>query len=344
MKRITKKIALLLSAVCIFIMVQVPGMEVQANDSNNILTPTVEWKVVEGETISYELTVKSTFKGKFSIYGYDKNVVKCEQCDYQNESGAYTTYKIAITGLKAGTTTVQIQKGTSSNDNNGPVIGIPVTVTAKTSEGKDDSSGNTDTSGQQSSQGQGSSDQQSSKDQDPSDKQSSTDKDGSSSTPSEDTNVPTPITPEETNASTSTTSAHTHNYTWVTVQEATKLQDGLEEYKCDCGMVEERSVIPSSQVYVKELYGKLKDAAENGTVTFDSGKLYTISDYIIKKLQDRNDVTTVIDFEYNQAKYRMTIPAGVDYTKLLEDQDYFYGYFFFANEVGATIENGCEDL
>lgn len=64
----------------------------------------------------------------------------------------------------------------------------------------------------------------------------------------------------------------------------------------------------------------------------------TISDYLIKKLQERNDVTTVINFEYQQVKYRMTIPAGKDYTKLLEDQDYFYGYLFFANEIGATVE------
>ncbi len=131
---------------------------------------------------------------------------------------------------------------------------------------------------------------------------------------------------------------HTHNFVWTTVQEVTTEQDGLEELRCECGAVEGRSVIPASQVFVKGLYGQIKNAAENGTVSFDSGKLYTISDYLIKMLQERNDVTTVINFEYQQVKYRMTIPAGKDYTRLLEDQDNFYGYLFFANEIGATVE------
>lgn len=131
---------------------------------------------------------------------------------------------------------------------------------------------------------------------------------------------------------------HSHSYSWVTVQEATTEQDGMEEYRCSCGAVAERSVIPASQVFVKGLYGEIKNAPLNGTVTFDSGRLYTMSDYIIKKLAERSDVTTVVTFEYNKTAYRMTIPAGADYSALLADEDYFYGYFYFAQLVGATIE------
>ena len=131
---------------------------------------------------------------------------------------------------------------------------------------------------------------------------------------------------------------HEHSYSWVTVQEATTEQDGIEEYRCSCGAVAERSVIPASQVFVKGLYGEIKNAPLNGTVTFDSGRLYTMSDYIIKKLAERSDVTTVVTFEYNKTAYRMTIPAGADYSALLADEDYFYGYFYFAQLVGAMIE------
>lgn len=133
-------------------------------------------------------------------------------------------------------------------------------------------------------------------------------------------------------------SQHTHNFSWVTVQKASKTQDGLEELKCDCGMVKESSVIPASQVYVNELYQNLGKAPKDGEVSFDSGRIYTISDYLIKKLQERADVTTTITFEYQYKKYRMIIPAGVDYTEFLEDDVYFYGYFYFAKEVGAKIE------
>lgn len=132
---------------------------------------------------------------------------------------------------------------------------------------------------------------------------------------------------------------HEHNFRWVTVQTASAAQDGLEELRCDCGMVMESSVVPASRTYVNELCRNLAAAMENGSVTFDSGKIYTISDYIIKRLRDRADVTTMITFEYNHSQYRMIIPAGVDYTELLEDQDYFYGYFYFAKKVGAKVEN-----
>ena len=132
---------------------------------------------------------------------------------------------------------------------------------------------------------------------------------------------------------------HEHSFNWVTVQTASAMQDGLEELRCSCGIVKERSVVPASQAYVNELYQNLSQAFTEGEVSFDSGRIYTISDYLIRKLQERADVTTTITFEYNQDKYRMMIPAGVDYSELMEDEDYFYGYFYFAKKVGARVES-----
>lgn len=131
---------------------------------------------------------------------------------------------------------------------------------------------------------------------------------------------------------------HEHSYSWVTVQEATTEQDGIEEYRCSCGDVKERSVIPASQALVSGLFDIVKNASLNGVAQYDSGRLYTMSDYIIKKLAERSDVTTVITFEYNKTAYKMTIPAGVDYSAILADDDYFYGYFYFAKITGSTIE------
>ena len=143
---------------------------------------------------------------------------------------------------------------------------------------------------------------------------------------------------DETTAS-SQAPLHEHSFNWVTVQTASAMQDGLEELRCSCGIVKERSVVPASQAYVNELYQNLSQALAEGEVSFDSGRIYTISDYLIRKLQERADVTTTITFEYNQDKYRMMIPAGVDYSELLEDEDYFYGYFYFAKKVGARVES-----
>lgn len=132
--------------------------------------------------------------------------------------------------------------------------------------------------------------------------------------------------------------SHTHSYSWVPVQEATVRQAGIAEYRCSCGDVQGRSVIPASTAAVKGLINEIENAPQNETATFDTGWLYTISDHIIKKLAERTDITTVITFEYQNQAYKMTIPAGADFTFLLADEEYFYGYFFFANAVGATIE------
>lgn len=63
-----------------------------------------------------------------------------------------------------------------------------------------------------------------------------------------------------------------------------------------------------------------------------------MSDKIIKKLVERSDVVTEIAFEYQGTAYKMTVPAGIDYTAILADDERFYGYFYFAQLIGATIE------
>lgn len=91
-------------------------------------------------------------------------------------------------------------------------------------------------------------------------------------------------------------------------------------------------------MYVSGLADEIGSAPQNGTASFDSGRWYTFSDRVIGKLAERPDVTVVITFEYQHRSYRMTIPAGTDYTALLADEETFYGYFCFADAVGAVIE------
>ena len=115
--------------------------------------------------------------------------------------------------------------------------------------------------------------------------------------------------------------------------------DGLEEYQCmSCGMVKESQPIPASMATVKNLYGFIKDAPENGNVTIDFGKLHTISDYLLNKMSERSDVTVTISFEYQSAQYEITFPSGTDYSAVLEDEDTMYGYFGVAARLGLTVE------
>ena len=133
--------------------------------------------------------------------------------------------------------------------------------------------------------------------------------------------------------------SHECSFQWVTTVEPQPGIDGLEEYQCmSCGMVKESQPIPASMATVKNLYGFIKDAPENGNVTIDFGKLHTISDYLLNKMSERSDVTVTISFEYQSAQYEITFPSGTDYSAVLEDEDTMYGYFGVAARLGLTVE------
>ena len=154
---------------------------------------------------------------------------------------------------------------------------------------------------------------------------------------------PTVTPPSQPTAAHSTESSaapsHEHSFQWVTTVEPQPGIDGLEEYKCmSCGMVKESQPIPASMAAVKNLYGFIKDAPENGNVTIDFGKLHTISDYLLNKMSERSDVTVTISFEYQSAQYEITFPSGTDYSTVLEDEDTMYGYFGVAARLGLTVE------
>ena len=154
---------------------------------------------------------------------------------------------------------------------------------------------------------------------------------------------PTVTPPSQPTAAHSTESSaapsHECSFQWVTTVEPQPGIDGLEEYQCmSCGMVKESQPIPASMATVKNLYGFIKDAPENGNVTIDFGKLHTISDYLLNKMSERSDVTVTISFEYQSAQYEITFPSGTDYSAVLEDEDMMYGYFGVAARLGLTVE------
>ena len=131
---------------------------------------------------------------------------------------------------------------------------------------------------------------------------------------------------------------HVCSFEWVITLDPTTGADGLEEYKCTgCGVVQESHPIPASVAVVKDFYGKVKEAPEKGSITYDSGKLYTISDYILKKMAERNDVAVTVKFEYQNKKYQIIFPAGLDYSAVLNDEESMYGYFGAAARLGLKV-------
>ena len=132
---------------------------------------------------------------------------------------------------------------------------------------------------------------------------------------------------------------HLCNMEWVTTKEPSVGEDGEECYRCSfCGRTEQKMPIPGVVAYVKDLYGYIKDAAENGLVTYDAKTNTAISDYILQKMAERRDVTTVISFEYKGEKYQITFSPEADYDALLNDEEQFYGYLGLSGYKGITVE------
>ncbi len=131
---------------------------------------------------------------------------------------------------------------------------------------------------------------------------------------------------------------HVCSFEWVITLDPTTGADGLEEYKCTgCGVVQESHPIPASVAVIKDFYGKVKEAPEKGSITYDAGKLHTISDYILKKMAERNDVAVTVKFEYQNKKYQLIFPAGLDYSAVLNDEESMYGYFGAAAKLGLKV-------
>lgn len=132
--------------------------------------------------------------------------------------------------------------------------------------------------------------------------------------------------------------SHTCNFEWVITVDPATGGDGLEEYMCTgCGAVSQSHPIAASVAVIKDFYGNVKEAPENGSITYDSGKLYTISDYILKKMAERNDVSVTVKFEYQNKKYQLTFPAGLNYSAVLTDEETMYGYFGVAAKLGLKV-------
>ena len=132
---------------------------------------------------------------------------------------------------------------------------------------------------------------------------------------------------------------HLCNMEWVTTKEPSVGEDGEECYRCSsCGRTEQKMPIPGAVAHVKDFCGFIKDAAQNGLVTYDAKTNTAISDYIIQKMAERRDVTTVISFEYKGEKYQITFSPEADYDALLNDEEQFYGYLGLSGYEGITVE------
>ena len=87
---------------------------------------------------------------------------------------------------------------------------------------------------------------------------------------------------------------HLCNMEWVTTKEPSVGEDGEECYRCSsCGRTEQKMPIPGAVAYVKDLYGFIKDAAQNGLVTYDAKTNTEIARY---DLDEDFSIETAVEF------------------------------------------------
>lgn len=139
-------------------------------------------------------------------------------------------------------------------------------------------------------------------------------------TPSSDSKEPTKIE-----------SAHVHSLSWVETVEPSETTDGLMEYKCSCGYVEEKSVISGSMSFVKNIVRQIETASGNGTVEIKTECYTCYTAYIMNALKKRPDVSLKTSYKDKDGSIKtFTIPAG----KAPDDGELFYGFTYLGNLYG----------
>lgn len=135
------------------------------------------------------------------------------------------------------------------------------------------------------------------------------------------------------------TPPHVHSCTWQVLQAATPKYAGVEGYVCsDCGaIVAKREIKPDAAIMNTMTTAFAAPAAGKG-IEIDTLWWHTMTDGLIQELAKNSTSEIKITFDYQGKRYLMTIPAGTDYTALLEDKVFFYGYFYFASLIKASVE------
>lgn len=117
---------------------------------------------------------------------------------------------------------------------------------------------------------------------------------------------------------------HTHDFQYVTVQEASETQDAVVELQCACGEVAERFTAPGSAAgaFIKQVVKEITDAPKDAVVTVDTKICTCYNQAVVDALLQRPDVTLVTNYRYKNVDYSVTIPAGYDVSTLLDENGY----------------------
>lgn len=143
---------------------------------------------------------------------------------------------------------------------------------------------------------------------------------------------------ESSSSKTSTEPKHEHNYKWEVAREASESFPGERVYKCDCGSIAEREVIPVETKVMERINNTLdnqvKSIPTGGKVTLELGNWNSLKNSFMNKIQD-SGASVTLKYNYKNKKYTIVIPANGFKDMGVE----WYGPAFLYSIYGGTIED-----
>lgn len=101
------------------------------------------------------------------------------------------------------------------------------------------------------------------------------------------------------------------DYSWQISTEATETSDGEMVYRCNhCGEIKYKVPITAYYTINVNTQKKISDAPKNATVQMNTPIFVSMHRMIADALVNRPDVTLIINYTYQNKKYRLVIPAG----------------------------------
>lgn len=139
------------------------------------------------------------------------------------------------------------------------------------------------------------------------------------------------VVPTEPAETTVTRATHAHSFNWVETVSPTETSDGLMEYRCSCGVVEDKMVLSGSMSFVKNIVYKIQNAPADSTVEINTNNYTCYTDFIMSALRKRTDVSLKTTFKDKDGSTKaFTIPAG----QAPDDEQLFYGFTYLGNLYG----------
>ncbi|MBD5393197.1 MAG: hypothetical protein HDR71_02780 [Lachnospiraceae bacterium] len=133
-----------------------------------------------------------------------------------------------------------------------------------------------------------------------------------------------PVSKSETAPVPETIPIHSHNFQYMTIQEASETQDAVILIRCSCGITNGTITEPGSalNIFIEDIIRDIANAPENGTVTAETKIWICYNKAVMDALLQRPDVTLVTNYRYNNVDYTVTIPAGYEADTLLDENGY----------------------